>query len=76
MKCKTVNWYFFLSYILIFTSKPFTGAIMVKEKDQLVLQSVFKARPYQEPIMGSWPYSSLKLSSIVFLPFRSLYTRI
>ena len=67
MKCKTVNWYFFffLSYILIFTGKPFTGAIMVKEKDQLVLQSV-KARPY----------SSLKLSSIVFLPFRSLYTRI
>lgn len=36
MKCKTVNWYFFLSYILIFTGKPFTGAIMVKEKDQLV----------------------------------------
>ena len=67
MKCKTVNWYFFfLSYILIFTGKPFTGAIMVKEKDQLVLQSVFKARPY----------SSMKLSSIVFLPFRSLYTRI
>ena len=45
MKCKTVNWYFFLSYISSFTGKPFTGAIMVKEKDQLLsllLQSVFR----------------------------------
>ena len=50
MKCKTVNWYFFLSYILIFTGKPFTGAIMVKEKDQLVLQSVFKANRTRSPL--------------------------